>query len=69
MYKIEIDIDWLGESKLTIQTGDFDIIEVIKVFVEFQESEGWAGAWNPVVFSDSEDEDEDCAEDDGEEVK
>jgi hypothetical protein len=68
MYKIEIDMGWLADTKLTIETHDFDIIEVIKEFVEFQESEGWAGAWNPIVFDDSE-IDEDDAEDDAEEVK
>jgi len=68
MYKIEIEMGWLGDSKLTIETNDFAIIEVIKEFVEFQESEGWIGAWNPVVFDDSE-IDEDDAEDDAEEVK
>lgn len=69
MYKIEIDIGWMANTKLTIETNDFDIIEVIKEFVEFQESEGWIGAWNPVVFGDTEDEDEDCAKEDEEEVK
>jgi len=69
MYKIEIDMGWLADTKLTIETHNFDIIEVIKEFVEFQESEGWAGAWNPIVFSDNEDEDEDSVEDDAEEVK
>jgi len=69
MYKIEIEMGWLADSKLTIETNDFDIIEVIKEFVEFQESEGWIGAWNPVVFEDGEDDAEDSAEDDAEEVK
>lgn len=62
MYKIEIDMGWLANSKLTIETADFDIIEVIKEFVEFQESEGWIGAWNPIVFSDAQEETEGEAE-------
>jgi hypothetical protein len=69
MYKIEIEMGWLGDSKLTIETNDFEIIEVIKEFVEFQESEGWIGVWNPIVFEDGEDDAEDSAEDDAEEVK
>jgi len=64
MYKLEIALGWMGDSKLTIETGDFDIVEVIKEFVEFQEGEGWIGAWEGTAFEDLEDEDE--AEDEDE---
>lgn len=52
MYKLEIELGWLGDGKLTVETGDFDIIEVLKEFVEFQESEGWIGHWEGVAFED-----------------
>lgn len=56
MYKLEIELGWLGDGKLTIETHDFDIIEVLKEFVEFQEAEGWVGHWEGVAFEDLEDE-------------
>ena len=58
MYKLEIDLGWLGNDKLTIETNDFDIIEVLKEFVEFQEGEGWAGAWAGTSFEEPEKEGE-----------
>jgi hypothetical protein len=58
MYKLEIELGWLGDGKLTIQTHDFDVIEVLKEFVEFQEAEGWIGAWEGSSFEDAEEETE-----------
>jgi hypothetical protein len=58
MYKLEIELGWLGNGKLTIETADFDIIEVLKEFVEFQEDEGWIGNWEGTSFDDAEDEEE-----------
>ena len=71
MYKLEIELGWFGDSKLTIETGDFDIVEVLKEFVEFQESEGWIGAWEGTSFEDLEDEEleeDEESEEDEEEV-
>jgi hypothetical protein len=62
MYKLEIELGWLGDGKLTIETGDFDVIEVLKEFVEFQEVEGWIGAWEGVSFDEIEETEEDEAE-------
>jgi hypothetical protein len=68
MYKLEIELGWLGDGKLTIETHDFDIIEVLKEFVEFQEGEGWVGAWEGTAFEDLEDEaEEDEVEEEEEE--
>jgi hypothetical protein len=58
MYKLEIELGWLGDGKLTIQTYDFDIIEVLKEFVEFQEAKGWIGTWEGSSFEDAEEETE-----------
>jgi len=66
MYKLEIELGWLGDGKLTIETSDFDIVEVIKEFVEFQEAEGWIGAWEGVAFEDLEESEEDEAEEEEE---
>jgi hypothetical protein len=62
MYKLEIELGWLGDGKLTIETGDFDIIEVLKEFVEFQEAEGWIGNWEGAAFEDLEDAEEEVEE-------
>ena len=48
MFKFEMTIGWLANSTVTVETGDFDIIEVLKEFIEFQEDNGWMGAWDAV---------------------
>jgi len=66
MYKIEIDISaWGGDEKVTIETSDFDKIELIREFIEFQQENGWAADYEQVAedeeeedFGDEEDEDE-----------
>lgn len=63
MYKIEIVVGWNSEEKITIDTMDFDKIEVLKEFIEFQEKEGWGGAWEAIDFDDEEDEEDEDDED------
>jgi hypothetical protein len=53
MYKFEMTIGWLANGTIKIETNDFDVIEVLREFVEFQESRNWMGAWDA-----TEDEDE-----------
>ena len=57
MYKITIDIsDWgVDAETMTIETHDFDKIEIIKEFVEFQQENGWAADYEKVVEFDDED--------------
>ena len=67
MYKIEIDISaWGGDEKVTIETSDFDKIELIREFIDFQQSNGWAADYEQVLeFDDEEDElDEDELDED-----
>jgi len=45
MFKFEMTIGWLGTSTVTVETNDFDVIEVLKEFIEFQEDNGWMGNW------------------------
>jgi hypothetical protein len=61
MFKFEMQIGWLGNGKVTVETNDFDIIETLKDFIEFQESEGWIGAYE---FSAIDEEAEDEFEED-----
>jgi hypothetical protein len=59
MYKIEIDISaWGGDEKVTIETSDFDKIELIREFIEFQQENGWAADYEQVAEDDEEEEEE-----------
>jgi hypothetical protein len=40
--KFEMEFGWTGSEKITIETHDFDKIQVIQEFIEFQEENGWA---------------------------
>jgi hypothetical protein len=65
MYKIEIDISvWGGDDKVTIQTSDFDKIELLREFIEFQQDNGWAADYEQVIEFDDEEEEEDFNEED-----
>ena len=58
MYKMEIDIStWGADEKITIESNDFDKIQIIKEFLEFQMDNGWAVDYVAVI-EDEEDEDE-----------
>jgi hypothetical protein len=57
MFKFEMAIGWLGKSKVTIETNDFEVIETLKDFIEFQESEGWVECYEfSTIDEDAEDE-------------
>jgi hypothetical protein len=68
--KFEIDFGAYSNSKLIIETHDFDIIEIFQKFVEFQEFYGWAVEY-VVAPDDEEFDDEDDTEEelDGAEVE
>ena len=61
MFKFEMTIGWLGTSTVTVETSDFDHIEVLKEFIEFQEDNGWIGNWDEVEPEVEEDEEEEVA--------
>ena len=59
MFKFEMTIGWLGNGSIKVETNDFDVIETLKDFIEFQESEGWIGAYEfSSIDEDAEDETE-----------
>ena len=67
MYKIEIDISaWGGDEKVTIETSDFDKIELIREFIEFQQENGWAADYEKVA---EDEEEEDFGDEEVEEVE
>ena len=45
MYKFEMIIGWMGNGKVSIETNDFDVISILKDFIEFQEEESWIGCY------------------------
>lgn len=66
MYKVEIDISvWGGDETLTIETCDFEKVQIIQEFIEFQQEHGWAVDYAKVEFEDEELEEE---SEDGEEA-
>ena len=58
MFKFEMTIGWLGNSTVTVETSDFDVIESLKEFIEFQENNDWLGNWDEVEPEAEEDEEE-----------
>jgi len=62
--KFEMEFGWLQNSKIIIETHDFDIISIFQEFVEFQESYGWGVEYVAVedmdenLFDDEDDTDE-----------
>ena len=40
--KFEMEFGWVGSEKIIIETHDFDKIQVIQEFIQFQEENGWA---------------------------
>jgi len=57
MYKIEIDISaWGGDEKVTIETSDFDKIEMLREFIEFQQENGWAADYEHIIELEDEEE-------------
>ena len=56
--KFEMEIGWIGNEKITVETWDFDKIEIIKDFIAFQEDHGWAVEYEAVEFDDEDDTEE-----------
>ena len=54
--KFEMEFGWLVDEKITIETHDFDKIQIIQEFIEFQEEHGWAVDYEAVESLDFEDE-------------
>jgi hypothetical protein len=40
--KFEMEFGWTGSEKIVVETFDFDKIQVIQEFIQFQEENGWA---------------------------
>jgi len=63
MYTVKIDIsDWDADEFVTIDTADFDKVQLIQEFIEFQKEHGWAADYEHVVEFEDEFEDEEVEE-------
>jgi predicted acyltransferase (DUF342 family) len=61
MYKMEIDIStWGADEKITIESNDFDKIQIIQEFLEFQMENGWAVDYVAVIEDDEDDSDDEA---------
>jgi hypothetical protein len=56
--KFEMEIGYIQNEKITVETWDFDKIQIIRDFVAFQEEHGWAVDYEAVESLDLEDETE-----------
>lgn len=55
MYKVEIDISaWGGDEKVIIETTDFDKVQIIQEFLEFQMDNGWCVDYVAVIEDEEE---------------
>jgi len=56
--KFEMKLGFIENEKITVETWDFEKIEIIKDFIEFQEEHGWAVDYEAVDNSEDETEEE-----------
>ena len=56
--KFEMDLGFIENEKITIETWDFEKIEIIKDFIAFQEEHGWAVEYEAVELDDEDFEEE-----------
>ena len=56
--KFEMQFGWIVDEKITIETHDFDKIQIIQEFIEFQEEHGWAVDYEAINLDDDEDTEE-----------
>ena len=59
--KFEMELGFIDNEKITVETWDFDKIEIIKDFIEFQEEHGWAVDYEAVDNSEDDTEEEEIA--------
>ena len=56
--KFEMEFGWVGSEKIVIETHDFEKIQIIQEFIEFQEENGWSVDYEDIDELEVELEDE-----------
>jgi len=59
--KFEMEFGWTGNEKITVETFDFDKIQIIQDFIQFQEENGWEVEYEAIESLDLEDTEEEEA--------
>jgi len=52
--KFEMELGFSEHEKITVETWDFDKIQIIRDFIAFQEEYGWAVEYEAVELDDDE---------------
>jgi hypothetical protein len=64
--KFEMEFGWIGAEKIIVETHDFEKIQIIQEFIEFQEEHGWGVEYEAVdeleIEFEEDTEDEEVAE-------
>jgi hypothetical protein len=60
--KFEMEFGWVGSEKIIIETHDFEKIQIIQEFIEFQEENGWSVDYEDIDELEVEIEEEEEAE-------
>jgi len=61
MYKLTIELDWASDETLTINSHDFEKLQIIQEFITFQQEHGWAVDYEAVEPDDEDTEEEEIA--------
>jgi len=56
--KFEMEIGYIQNEKITVETWDFDKIQIIRDFIAFQEEHGWAVEYEAIDIDEDEDTEE-----------
>ena len=56
--KFEMEFGWTGNEKIVVETFDFEKIQIIQDFIQFQEENGWEVEYEAVESLDFEDTEE-----------
>ena len=59
--KFEMEFGWTGSEKITVETHDFEKIQIIQDFIQFQEENGWAVEYEVIDCDEDEDTEEEVA--------
>jgi hypothetical protein len=60
--KFEMEFGYFGNNKISIETSDFDMIQIFQEFIQFQENYGWAVDYVAVEDDEGFDEEDDTEE-------
>lgn len=56
--KFEMEFGWTGNEKIVVETFDFEKIQIIQDFIQFQEENGWEVEYEAVELDDEDTEEE-----------